>query len=150
MKIKNYIIIGLVGLLIFSYTICFADDDNGFTDKKDIQNFCEIVVINLKDEKVIDAFNLMAGKSLIPVSELAALQVSTSKQLDLVKSRFGNILDYKLIKQDEIEGLAIKYTYIIKYEKHIIRWIFIFYKPKDKWYLDSLNWDDKLIELFNK
>jgi hypothetical protein len=38
--------------------------------------------------------------------------------------------------------------YIQTFENHGLRWQFIFYKPRNEWLLDNIQWDDQISLLF--
>lgn len=42
----------------------------------------------------------------------------------------------------------MKTTYIGKFERHIVRWVFTFYRPKDQWMVNAITWDDDIDALF--
>jgi hypothetical protein len=41
-------------------------------------------------------------------------------------------------------------TFIQKFEKHVMRWRLYFYKPRDKWILNTYSTDDKINEILSK
>ncbi|HPU86983.1 MAG TPA: hypothetical protein PL088_01245 [Spirochaetota bacterium] len=86
----------------------------------------------------------------IPEDEFNNLVTQTKNQFQMVKNRFGTTIGYELFKEESIKDLMVKYTYIMKFEKHIIRWMFIFYKPTQGWLLNWFHWDDKIDALFNE
>ena len=57
-----------------------------------------------------------------------------------VEERFGHPCGYRLVKEEVVPEVCLRYTYVIKYEKHLVRWQFVFYKAKDRWQLKKLNW----------
>jgi hypothetical protein len=146
MKRINYIFV--IALVILSCSICYAED-KGFSNKNDVKEFCEIVVSNFKDENFNNMFAILRSQWNLSDSELNNLHLTTVKQLDLLKTRYGHSLDYKFMSEEEIEDVGIRYIYVIKYENHILRCTFIFYKPTTKWYLNTFKWDDRLELLFS-
>ena len=86
----------------------------------------------------------------IPEDEFNNLVTQTKNQFQMVKNRFETTIGYELFKKESIKDLMVKYTYIMKFEKHIIRWMFIFYKPTQGWLLNWFHWDDKIDALFNE
>ncbi len=81
--------------------------------------------------------------------EYAKLQIQTINQLDKYAERFGFPIGSQMVKEEQAEDLLLQYTYIEKYEANVLRWLFVFYKPKDKWLFKSLSWDEKIQPLFD-
>lgn len=81
--------------------------------------------------------------------EFAKLQVQTINQLDAYTERFGFPLGAELVKEEEVGDILLQYSYIEKYESNVLRWIFVFYKPKDQWIFKSLSWDEKIQPLMD-
>jgi hypothetical protein len=72
----------------------------------------------------------------------------TAQQRDILIKKFGKSLSFELVQEQSVKESLVKYTYIEKCKIHVIRWSFIFYKPEDKWILNSFYWDDKILDLF--
>jgi hypothetical protein len=66
----------------------------------------------------------------------------------MVANRFGNIIGTDFIK-DDIKDYVIRKIYVIRFEKHMIRVLFTFYKNDKSWILNGFKWDDKIDELFD-
>ncbi len=65
----------------------------------------------------------------------------------MVKPRFGKTLSYFFFDQKNVKDTFVKLTYVIKYENHVTRWIFIYYRADNMWQLNNFKWDDKIGEL---
>ena len=64
--------------------------------------------------------------------------------VDYVGQDYGN----ELIVKKQLAGSFVLYSYLMKYDRQPLRFIFEFYKPNDKWMLYSMkidgNMDDEL------
>ena len=85
----------------------------------------------------------------LPDAELEVMIGKLTDQQRLVAPRFGKILGTQYVSQKVVADTAAYFLYIEKYEKHLVRWHFYLYRPKDKWHLNSVNFDDKIQGLFN-
>lgn len=137
-------------LIIFISAAAYPAGETGFAGKNEMQAYCDIVMTNIKTGRITEAFNLLKKEWGAPVTELDSLEQQTVNQLEMVKERFGSILDYRLVKVQEVEGITMKFTYVVRYDRHITRWIFIFYKPSARWFLNSFRWDDSIDALFTE
>lgn len=60
--------------------------------------------------------------------------------VDYIGKYYGN----ELIVKKQLSDSFVLYSYMLKYERQPIRFIFKLYKPNDKWILFSLKIDDSL------
>lgn len=67
----------------------------------------------------------------------------------MIANRFGDIIGVDFVGTKTAGSSFIQYTYIAKFEKHAIRYVCIFYRPKDYWLVNSVYWDDKIQLLFD-
>lgn len=56
----------------------------------------------------------------------------------------GKYYGYELITKRKFAESFILYSYLVKYDRQPLRFIFKFYKPNDKWVLLSYSLDDNL------
>ena len=105
---------------------------------------CDSILASLQAEGVKAAFKKIRKLSPLSDSELDPVEKTTQQQLDAVRPRFGKIIGFERVRI-EVKGQSVmECIYIVKCEKHILRWRFYFYKPKDKWFLNSFDWDDNI------
>jgi hypothetical protein len=72
-------------------------------------------------------------------------------QADRVKNyirRWGQPLEHKLIVRQTVADCFCRYVYISKYERNFLRWSFVYYRPKQRWYFFRLDFDDDTAALF--
>jgi nucleoside recognition membrane protein YjiH len=93
---------------------------------------------------------LMKPYTIIPESEFNVMLEQTKLQLPIMQGRFGKILGAEFIKEMTVGKSLLKIVQIQKFEKHIMRWSFIFYSPDGKWVLNSFNFDDNIRSMFEE
>jgi hypothetical protein len=108
---------------------------------------CENILDTFHKEGVSNAFNIIRKLSPLPAAELDKLEEIANQQLASVGPRFGKIIGYEKISVTIKGSSVLECVYITKYENHLLRWRFYFYKPNEKWFLNSFYWDDKIHEL---
>ena len=95
-----------------------------------------------------------AGKA---VKELYATNKWTDRKQDdiekvistvngFTESYIGKYYGYEIITKKKFAESFELYSYMVKYDRQPIRFIFKFYKPKDNWVLYSYSLDDSLDE----
>ncbi|MCK4626002.1 MAG: hypothetical protein KAV00_11870 [Phycisphaerae bacterium] len=108
---------------------------------------CDSILASLQAGGVKAAFKKIRELSPLPDSELDLIEKKTQQQLDALRPRFGKIIGFERVRI-EVKGQSVmECIYIAKCEKHILRWRFYFYKPKDKWFLNTFYWDGNINEL---
>ena len=107
---------------------------------------CDKVMGALAAGDVPQAFAYMEKIFPLPVADLAKLKEDTTRMLESAQPRFGKIVGYELVSVTKKSDSVLVSTYILKMENMALRWRFIFYKPHDKWLINSMHWDDKLGE----
>ena len=117
-------------------------------DEAEIRQMCEETLSLFLRKDCRAAFLKMARHTPFSRDEMLNLAGQTEKQFEVIEARVGRMLGSEFVTRDAAGQSLLKFTYILKYEKHALRWRFVFYKPKDKWLLSSFHWDDKLVEMF--
>jgi hypothetical protein len=120
----------------------------GFGEKEEIADFCETVLVHIKDNEIELAFDLLKEQWLFEKSELTSVQLQMIQQLPVLEERYGDPFDVALVQSEEIRDLIMRYTYVVKYDNHILRWVFFFYKPETRWILNTFYYDDSIEALF--
>jgi hypothetical protein len=70
-------------------------------------------------------------------------QINLLKQkIDSLQLSLGKYIGHELISQRSATNSLVIYSYLVKHEDQPIRFIFMFYKPKNDWELYRFNYDD--------
>lgn len=83
-------------------------------------------------------FDTMAPHWPLPENELAMLSVQTLTQRNMLGQRFGKTVGVDLASEQLVGDTIMRITYIEKFEVHLIRWVFTFYKPGDEWLVNGI------------
>jgi hypothetical protein len=102
----------------------------------------------VKQEKFAEAYASVKPFWPLPAIEIDGMANQMNTQWPMVQQRFGKSLDTEFVNQQKVGESFIRYTYLQKFERHAIRWTFVFYKPKDQWIVNAVSWDDGVNELF--
>jgi len=132
-------------LLLTVSQLSFAEELKTVDDTK---NKCSKAAIKFGEGNIKESFNLLAPYWPIPKQEINNLIYQTETQLKTVETRFGSILGSDFTRTETAGDSFAKHTYVIKFEKHAIRYICVFYKPKTEWLVNTVKWDDSIELLF--
>lgn len=65
-------------------------------------------------------------------------------KLDSLGAAIGKYEGRELISQKSAGTSLVIYSYLVKHENQPVRFIFMFYKPRDQWELYRFNYDDAM------
>jgi len=99
--------------------------------------------------KLEDGLALLKPYVTIPETEFGVLVEQVKLRVAATIGGFGKILGFELISQKEVGKSLLRIVQIQKYEKHVLRWEFIFYNPGNGWVLNAFVTDDKVQTLFD-
>jgi len=85
---------------------------------------------------------------IIPDAEFEAMLGQLKLQAPLMASRFGATVSSEFIREDTVGDSLVRLTYIQRFERHPMRWVFYFYRGKDGWVLNTFRTDDAIQLLF--
>jgi hypothetical protein len=84
----------------------------------------------------------------ISAENFAELEGLAVQQADTIRQAYGNAIDVRLVKEELAGDFILKLVYVVRREKHIIRWQFIYYKAAADWKLDAISFDDDISAVF--
>ncbi|MGO9412798.1 MAG: hypothetical protein ACLQCB_18880 [Spirochaetia bacterium] len=115
----------------------------------DVQGLCEDALSQIVSGDLEQGIaTLRPYATSILKEDVDSLENHLVSQASTIKDSYGEALGFVLISEDNLKDTILKAVYVVKYERHLIRWTFIFYKPFDSWILDYFNYDDAIDALF--
>lgn len=79
----------------------------------------------------------------LPKEEIQNLGYQTKTQMGMVGDRFGQSLGAEHVETISAGNSLVRHVFLLKHEKHALKFSCVFYKPKDKWLVNTILWDDK-------
>jgi hypothetical protein len=111
--------------------------------KEDVKSFVKATQTLVASGDALKALEGLKPYSIVPVT-----LEQYKMQKPMMDQRFGKTIGAELVAiQEQGESLMMA-TFIQKFEKHVMRWRLYFYKPRDKWVLNTYTTDDKIYEIF--
>jgi hypothetical protein len=87
---------------------------------------------------------------VMPEAEANVLIEQAKLQLPVLQGRFGKTLGAEFVAEKTLGKSLYAVFYLQKFEKHAMRWRFVFYNASGKWMIDAINFDDKIQLLFGE
>ncbi|HNQ67379.1 MAG TPA: hypothetical protein PKN32_03295 [Bacteroidales bacterium] len=69
---------------------------------------------------------------------------SIKEKFELSRKLLGNYYGYEIINIYHAGDSYVKYIYSLKYERQPVKFIAVLYKPKDKWKVQNINFQDDI------
>ena len=138
-----------LAILSTLFIIQFGNAQTLLSSKEELTKQSDKVMMFLKNSEFENAFAEIRKYWPLPENELTQLESQTIKQFNMVADRFGSIIGTDFIKDKTIKDFVVSKIYVIRFEKHMIRVLFTYYKNDRGWILNGFKWDDKFEELFD-
>ncbi|MCP4748978.1 MAG: hypothetical protein GY874_23030 [Desulfobacteraceae bacterium] len=103
----------------------------------------------IKDGKINQAYDMLLKNSTGPVSKPDAIKLLQNQTASGLKI-YGAVLGHEKITMEKFGGSITRLVYVLKSERMPIVWEFYFYKPKDKWHLAGIKFNDQFQEIESK
>lgn len=132
-------------ILILSLSACQPD-----SDIKATQKLSQDVIKQIEGGDIESAFDLLSQNWPLSQSEIDTLKAHTQKNRQNLSQRYGQVLSIEYLGSQRIGNSFVRHVFLEKFEKHAIQWEFSFYKPLDKWVMNSMFWDDKITPLYDR
>lgn len=138
--LKMFIATGAIAAVIAA---AFNLNPSGATD--DAKNLCDEVLNFLGQKEYAKCFSSIREQSLNPMSddEFNDWSNAQSRSLEAFNTKYGSLIGNELVEEKKFNETLRKYIYITKYDKTILCWSFIFYRPHDKWKVLTFNFNNR-------
>lgn len=137
------ILIGLVFILFIN--VSFAEPLKSFADTKIL---ADKMVSNFVKKEFKQGIELAKPHWPLPEVELNGLVNQIQTQWPIVDQRFGQAIGKEFVKEERIGASFVRYYYLHKFQNHSIYWNIAFYKPKDVWIVNGVQFLDTLDILY--
>ncbi len=130
--------------LLFSTTL-FADELSTLADAREVT---DKAVALFQNEMIVEGYNVLKPYWPLQTIEIDSLANQTGTQWPMIKQRFGTSIATEFVKEMHAGKSLARFVYMQKFQNHAIRWVFTFYRPRDKWIVNGVSFDDRLELLF--
>ena len=148
----NKIAIALSGIVVLvGVSFCLSSGTHSDSVAKappdGIERVCETIVDHAcRGEK--DALDLINENTISRPTSTSQkeLQEATWRNQKAgfadLQEKFGPYLGCELAEQKDISGSVRERVYVAKYQRNVMRWTFVLYRPRDKWKILSNRFKD--------
>jgi hypothetical protein len=129
--------LALVAVLIMAPAFVHAE-----TPSESIERFL-LQVATPESDAAFDRLFAGSGFAELKPQELLTLKGQTKMAMGL----YGTPIGLEKVLEEDLSPSLKRIVYLQKFEKYPVAWEFYFYKPKDKWVINVLNFKDQIAPL---
>jgi hypothetical protein len=118
-----------------------------FANLAEARKVSDLAVSLFREEKIVEGYGILKPYWPLPPVEIDNLANQTNMQWPMVRQRFGAAVGTEFVRERKVGESIAEYVYLQKFQHHAIRWVFIFYKPQDRWFMNSVSFDDNIRSL---
>jgi hypothetical protein len=133
----------LVAALLMLPACTTSADAMGMASAADTKGLCGAAAEKFGKGDIQRAFADMGPHWPLAREEIDALATESRKQMGMVGTRFGTYVGVEHIRTSQAGDSFLRQLFAIKFENHALRFSCAFYKPRDRWLVNTINWDDK-------
>jgi hypothetical protein len=108
----------------------------------------ESVMVELAAGRVMKGLERLRPYNVYPKEEFDAMLAKTAEQLPAMQQRFGPPIGWDFVIVEKVGDSLRQYVFVQKFERLVMVWRFIFYRPRDQWLLNTFYYDDRVQLLF--
>jgi hypothetical protein len=125
----------------------FADTLPSKSSAKDLANN---VMTEIAKGNMEAGLKLTKPYLIVPEHEYFALIDQMKMQQPIIDQRFGKTISVEVAAIEEVGESLMLVLFLQKFEKHVLRWKFYFYKPRNEWVLNTFMFDDTIQSMFQR
>jgi hypothetical protein len=118
--------------------------------KNEAKELANRVMIEIGKGNMEAGIKLTKPYLIVPEHEYLALVDQMKMQEPVISQRFGKTISVEMAAIEEVGESLMLVLYLQKFDKHVLRWKFYFYKPRDGWVLNTFTFDDQIRSMFQR
>ena len=134
--------------LVFLVFVSLSSNAATLADKEAAKELAKKVMSQIAKGNMEAGIKLTQPYLIVPEHEFHAMLDQMKMQGPAITQRFGRTLDVEVAAVEEVGKSLMLVMYIQKFERHLLRWKFYFYKPQEEWVLNTFLFDDQIYSMF--
>ena len=129
-------------------TACAPSGAQTIDSVDETRALCEQAAQSFSEGDYEATFNVLRPFWPLPTQEIDNLTYQTASQAQILAGRFGEPVGTDYASTSTAGDSFVRHIYLVKFERHAVRFICVFYKPDENWLVNQINWDDQTALLF--
>ncbi|MDO6431661.1 hypothetical protein Q4E93_13745 [Flavitalea sp. BT771] len=145
--IRNIIRFTFLLILLVSCKFEFGQE-NHLVTKPEMMAVCNKFMAVFRNKKYTEALQGLKPYSYIEPFKIDTLVATVSQQMSAFTKENGEMLSYEIVSEKDVKDSLIKLTYLAKFKRWYIRFVFILYNNGGGWAITKFDYDQHIDELF--
>ena len=137
-----------MGLCLLFVMFCSPAWAASLATEEEARALAERVMVEVAAGRVIKGLECLRPYNVYPKEEFDAMLAKTEAQLPAMQQRFGPSIGWDFVTVEKLGDSLRQFVFLQKFERHVMVWRFIFYRPRDQWMLNTFYYDDRVQLLF--
>jgi hypothetical protein len=147
-----YKAISIVGLFSIVMIVCVRSNQGNQENSSDpaaLQKICEEALGHIAKGENEQGLSLLREYYSRPLSDVEHSYTvkSFGEYFKSFCEKCGNSLNYELLEEKKVSDSLQKRTYLLKFDRNVMRFVFVFYRAHDSWKILEMHFDDQLGEI---
>jgi hypothetical protein len=121
-----------------------AAGENSLATVADARALCDEAMGLLHEGHPDRAFDRLRAHWAFSPDEMTQLQREVERTRAVVGDRYGDALDYRLVREETTADALARFVYLERFALHGLRWRFTFYEGGKGWTLNDVYFDDEI------
>jgi hypothetical protein len=134
-------------IFVLAFT-CLQAYGKTLPTEADAKSLAEDIMQDVGSNKMKEGLEKLRPYIVFPTAEFDVQMNSIDMQMPIISQRFGNARCFDFIAKETLGDSLVQYSYLQKFDKHVMIWRFIFYKSGNEWLLNTFYFDDNVKSLF--
>jgi len=109
---------------------------------------CNKFMAAFRNKKYTEAFQGLKPYCNIEPFKIDTLTTTVNRQMSEFTKENGEMLSFEIVSEKDVKDSFIKLTYLGKFKRWYIRFVFILYNNGGGWAITKFDYDQKIDELF--
>ncbi|MGB5981135.1 MAG: hypothetical protein WBG46_03225 [Nonlabens sp.] len=136
-------------IILLVFVVQFSMGQTEMTSKTEVIKHADKIMNHFGKAEFKEAFTELRKHYLLPEEDFQSIKTVTITNLKKAQESFGDVIGEVFIKEENIENIALRRNYLVKYENILLRFQIVYYKSSQNWQVNSFKWDDEF-EVFFK
>lgn len=137
-----------IRILVVLLVLCSSAMADTLKNPAEARQLTDRIMIKVGKGDIESGIRLSKPFLAIPAAEFDALLDQLKTQQPAMTQRFGKSIGHEFIRQDKTGDNLLRIIQIHRFENHVMRWSFYFYRGKAGWVLNTFKTDDDIRQLF--
>jgi hypothetical protein len=118
------------------------------SSKEEVTKHADKTMNYFGDAMFEEAFSELRKYYFVSDLDFQNIKAKTIDNLSKAIENYGEITGEIFVKEENLKDVAIRKTYLLRYDTILLKFQIVYYKSTQGWIVNSFSWDDEFETLF--